>query len=86
MRPLGACVYTAYSRTVSDDRGNVALERICKRMPEPMEHHRDESEAVGPIPTPCSYAYIVACDHGEIAILQISGGHEVETKMVLTHL
>ncbi len=42
--------------------------------------------AINPIATPFSYANSAACNQLEIAVVQIAGGHEVETKMALTHL
>ncbi len=71
-RTLDTSFRTGQPRTLSDDRGNAALERRGVRMPERMEHHRDERAVTFPIPTPFSYSYIPACNQSEIAHPQIA--------------
>ncbi len=58
-----ACLRTGQPRTLSDDRGNAALERRGLRMPAPTKHHRDKRVILDPVPSPFSYA----CIQGKIA-------------------
>ncbi len=75
-RTSNACLRTGQPRTLSNDRGNAALEGRGIRKPEAKEYHRDERVVAGPILTPFSCAYIAACNQSEITFSQIASGHE----------
>ncbi len=82
---VDTCLRNGQPRTLSDDKGNAALERRGMRMLEPTEHHRDERVILGLIPSPFSYECIAACNQARVEFQQIACGKRVESTMALPH-